>query len=150
MILLFPESFSSVDMFQIGKDLKVFAYANHLLAWPIVVKIKLQKSQQTQCLIVACCRSGPCPFGFWAPTTVEMSLGNLLQCSIFLTTKKLLLSLNEISMFQFVPTASCPLTGHNWGELHSIVFYFHPSHIYIHGDLLFSRLNGPGFLSLSS
>jgi len=60
----------------------------------------------------------------------------------------------EPPMFQFVAMASCPVAGHHWKEPGSVTFT--PSlQVFIHIDeipssLLFSRLNSPSPLSLSS
>jgi len=56
--------------------------------------------------------------------------------------------------FQFVPVASGPATGHHWREPGCVSFAL-PLQIFvcvdkIHLSLLFSRLNSPSSLSLSS
>lgn len=43
-------------------------------------------------------------------------LGHLLQCSVTCTVKKHFLMFRGNLLFQFVPAASCPGTGHHWKE----------------------------------
>lgn len=60
----------------------------------------------------------------------------------------------KLLICQFVPLASCPVTGHNWKEPNSILFA--PSfQVFIHNDkipldLLFFRMNQPFPVSPSS
>jgi len=54
-----------------------------------------------------------------------ISLGNLFQVSgksYFFTAKKFPYVQTELLMFEFVPTASCPVMGHHWKEPGSIFF----------------------------
>lgn len=63
-----------------------------------------------------------CPDGFGSPRKDTVSLGNLLQFSVSLTVKVCSCVQMEPHMFQFVPTPSCPVTGHWWQEPGSIFF----------------------------
>ena len=52
-----------------------------------------------------------------------ISLGTLCHCSVMLTVKKGLPDIQtEPPAIQFVPTVSCPVTGHYWKDPGSILF----------------------------
>lgn len=145
-------------VFQMGKDLKVFAYANCPLACTFVVKIKLKNSQHVWQLLnylyihriaetgrnlgrctptpllraTASC-SGPCPVESWAPPRMETSLGNLLQCSVIITIKRLFLCLNKISC---ISVCAHFLLSSYWAQLRRVrlrCLYFHSPGICIRG-----------------
>lgn len=55
-------------------------------------------------------------------------LDNMYQCLITLSKISFVLCFNHSSLFPFVTSASCPVTGHHWEEDHSVfctLFYLH-------------------------
>ncbi|KAK4829959.1 hypothetical protein QYF61_008090 [Mycteria americana] len=80
---------------------------------------------------------------------------NLCQCLFILTVKEVFPDVQAaLPVFQVVPIASCPLTGHYWKEPGSVLFksslqvFIHMHKIPL--SLLFCMLNSPSSLSLSS
>lgn len=63
---------------------------------------------------------GPCPDHFLMSSGMDnstISLSNLCQCSVTLTVQTFFPDAQEEHpMYQFVPIASCTVTGHNWKE----------------------------------